>query len=316
MNVGTGGRVAGALLGSALAVLGAAPATAAASTTTEGPATISAGRLILEPTARGYQGSVPVTVTNRSGAAEYYSVRITEPVAGSFQGLRPTGACAFAGRVDDRRIVECGLPGPDLAPGERRSFAVAFEVLTAPRPYAMTAADGRVEVVPGHTGQVADGENFPTLFRSTDGSLRHPRPYVRDTEARAAIGASVGAVALARQADGTYAGRLPVTVRYAGDAPHDYLAVLATLPAGVEVTGTDPQDAPSFGGWFEVPGGQLSAGAERAFDVLFRALAGTVAGDLGTVELTLSTLSGADEVRDADPTDNVLRVTLDAVDNG
>ncbi|MGN9916680.1 hypothetical protein [Micromonospora palomenae] len=43
MDVGTGGRVAGAPLGSALAVLAAARA--AATTTTDRPATVSAGRL-------------------------------------------------------------------------------------------------------------------------------------------------------------------------------------------------------------------------------------------------------------------------------
>ncbi|MEU5788004.1 hypothetical protein ABZ754_09770 [Micromonospora purpureochromogenes] len=43
MNVGTGGRVAGALLGSAPAALAAAPAV---TTTTDRPATVSAGRLI------------------------------------------------------------------------------------------------------------------------------------------------------------------------------------------------------------------------------------------------------------------------------
>ncbi|GAB3176000.1 hypothetical protein FHX75_121817 [Micromonospora palomenae] len=44
MNVGTGKRVAGALLGSAPAVLAAAPG--AVTTTTDRPAAVSAGRLV------------------------------------------------------------------------------------------------------------------------------------------------------------------------------------------------------------------------------------------------------------------------------
>ncbi|MEV0807447.1 hypothetical protein [Micromonospora sp. NPDC050200] len=314
MNTRTGQRI-GALLGTALAVLAAAPVTAAVAST-DAPAAVSADRLVLEPTARGYQGSLSVTVTNRSSAAEYYTVRITEPVAGSFRGVQPAGVCMSGGLAGDLRVFECEVPGPDLAPGERRSFAAAFEVLTSPRPYAMTAAAGRVEVVPGHTGQVADGEKFNTWFRATDGSLRHPQPYRQDTEAKAAITATAGAVTLTRQADGTYAGRLPVTVRYAGDAPHDFLFVRATLPAGVEIAGTDPQDSPSFGGYFDVPGGRMAAGEERGFDVLFRAPAETVAGDLGTVGFTLTTWYGDGEVADTDPTDNTLQVAVGAVDNG
>ncbi|MGB2568436.1 hypothetical protein ACPFP2_08300 [Micromonospora citrea] len=306
----------GTLLGAALAVLTAVPATAASATPTAAAASIDAGRLVLTPTGRGYQGSLSVTVTNNSGAAQYYSIRITEPVAGSFRGLQPTGACVHDGRVAGRRILVCGVDGPDLKPGERRRLAVTFEVLTAPRPYPMSAAGGRVEVLPGDTGQVADADDFRTLFRGTDGSLRHPRPYVQDNEARASITTSVGEVRLTRQPDGRFAGRLPVTVWYAGDAPHDSLSVRADLPAGVEVTGTEPQDSPSFGGFFDVPGGRLSSGEERTFDVLFRAPAETAPGELGPVSLLLSTWYGSDEVADADPTDNAVTVAISAADNG
>ncbi|WCN80952.1 hypothetical protein [Micromonospora sp. LH3U1] len=313
MNTRTGRR-AGVLLGSTLAVLTAMPATAALAST-HAPASVSAGRLVLEPTEGGYQGTLPVTITNRSRIAEYYSIQVLEPVAGSFDGLRPTGACVNGGRVENRRVMACGVDGPDLKPGERRTLSVTFEVRTAPRSYAMIAKGGRVEVVPGHTQQVADGANFTARFRGTDGSLRNPRPYVQDTSANASLTAGTDALTLTRQADGTYAGRLPVTVRYAGDAPHDYLAVRAALPAGVEIAGTDPQDSPSFGEFFDVPGGRMNAGEVRTFAVLFRAPTETVVGDLGAVELTLSTRYGADEVADASPADNSLQVTLSASDN-
>ncbi|MCO1598202.1 hypothetical protein M8C17_23920, partial [Micromonospora sp. RHAY321] len=310
MNTRTGQRAV-VLLGSALAVLTAMPATAALAST-HAPASVSAGRLVLEPTDGGYRGTLPVTITNRSRAAEYYSIQVTEPVAGSFDGLQPTGACFNGGLVENRRVMVCGVDGPDLEPGERRRLGVTFEVLTAHRSYAMIAGGGRVEVVPGHTQQVADGENFSARFRGTDGSLDHPRPYVQDTVARASLTSDTAALTLTRQADGTYAGRLPVTVRYAGDAPHDYLAVRAVLPAGVEIAGTDPQDSPSFGEWFDVPGGRMGVGEERTFAVLFRAPADTTAGDLGTVGLTVSTRYGADEVAEASPADNSLQVTLSA----
>ncbi|MEW1587323.1 hypothetical protein AB0283_18035, partial [Micromonospora vinacea] len=291
---------AGLLLGSALALVATLPGTAALAST-GAPAAISAGRLVLEPTGNGYRGTVAVTITNRSRAADYYGILVTEPVAGSFDGLVPDGPCIQADPVENRRVIACSVSGPDLEPGERRHLDVAFEVLTAPRPYAMTAAGGRVEVMPGRTQQVAAGRDFTTLFRATNGSLRHPRQYVQDTSANASLTAGADALTLTRQADGTYAGRLPVTVRYAGDAAHDYLAVQATLPAGVEIAGTDPQDMPSTGESFEVPGGRMAAGEERTFAVLFRTSPDTVAGDLGPVDLVLSTRYGAGEVADAAP---------------
>ncbi|MEU1589210.1 hypothetical protein [Micromonospora sp. NPDC005710] len=304
---------AGVLVGSALALLATLPGTAALAST-GAPAAISAGRLVLEPTGNGYRGTLPVTITNRSRAADYYSILVTEPVAGSFDGLAPGGPCFQADPVENRRVFECSVGGPDLEPGERRSVDIFFEVLTAPRRYAMTAADGRVEVVPGRTQQVAAGRDVTTLFRATNGSLRHPRPYVQDTSPNASLTAGADALTLTRQADGTYAGRLPVTVRYAGDAPHDHLAVQATLPAGVEIAGTDPQDSPSFGGFFEVPGGRMAEGEERTFAVLFRTSADTVAGELGAVDFVLSTSYGDGAVADATPADNNARVTLNASD--
>ncbi|MGC4838729.1 hypothetical protein ACLQ3D_29900 [Micromonospora vinacea] len=305
---------AGVLLGSTLALVATLPGTAALAST-GAPAAISAGRLVLEPTGNGYRGTLPVTITNRSRAADYYTVLVTEPVAGSFDGLVPNGACIQADPVDNLRVFACSVDGPDLEPGERRSLEVAFTVRTAPRPYAMSAAGGRVEVMPGRTQQVAAGKDFTTLFRATNGSLRHPRPYVQDPSANASLAAGADALTVTRQADGTYAGRLPVTVRYAGDAAHDYLAVQATVPAGLEIAGTDPQDSPSFGGFFEVPGGRMAAGEERTFAVLFRTSPGTVAGDLGTVDLVLSTRYGAGEVADAAPADNTVRVTVTASDD-
>ncbi|WP_433264463.1 hypothetical protein ACQPWR_29710 [Micromonospora vinacea] len=305
---------AGVLLGSALALVATLPGTAALAST-GAPAAISAGRLVLEPTGNGYRGTLPVTITNRSRAADYYSIRVTEPVAGSFDGLAPSGTCGQADPVENRRVMVCSVEGPDLEPGERRTLEVAFEVLTTPRRYAITAVGGRVEVMPGRTQQVAAGRDFTTVFRATNGSLRHPRPYVQDTSANASLTTGAGALTLARQADGTYAGRLPVTVRYAGDAPHDYLAVQATVPSRVEIAGTDPQDAPSFGGFFEVPGGRMAAGEERTFAVLFLASADIVAGDLGSVDLVLGTRYGDDEVADATPADNSVRVSLSASDD-
>ncbi|QLQ37938.1 hypothetical protein [Micromonospora robiginosa] len=317
MTTRTGRRLAGVLLGTGAAVLALAAPAAAAPITAEPAADISVGRLVLEPTARGYHGSLPVTVTNNGPAATYYSVFLTEPVAGSFRGVDPAEACGFGGLQDNRRTATCGVPGGDIEPGESRTFAVTFEVLTQTRDVAMIAKGGKISVNVGDgRNEVADRASYAARFRSTTGSLRNPVPYVQDSQARASL-TTAGAATLTRQEDGSYRGRLPVTVRWAGDAGHDQLWAEATgLPAGVQIWGTDPQDAPSFFTSFTVPGGRFMAGEQRSFDVLLYAEPGTVPGDLGTTTLQLNTQWDALTVPDATPADNSASFTVTVTDAG
>ncbi|NJP34185.1 hypothetical protein [Micromonospora thermarum] len=173
-------------------------------------------------------------------------------------------------KLPDRPIrVECDVPGGELQPGERRAFTVDFEVLTAIQPYAMKAENGRLAVEVGGR-EIAD-EPFRTRFRSSDGSLRDPKPYVRDTQPEAGI--SAGDLTLVRQPDGAFEGRLPLAVRYDSDAPHSNLCLITKgLPAGVYETSTVPSDGCAH---FCVPGGQFMEGEERTFDLVFFAAAGT-----------------------------------------
>ncbi|MFC0031035.1 hypothetical protein ACFFMM_16055 [Micromonospora chaiyaphumensis] len=315
MTTRTGRRLAAVLLGPAAALLAFAAPAAAAPAGGRPDADVSVGRLVLDPTEHGYRGSLPITVTNRGPADTYFSVTIVEPVAGSIGNLSPDSACGFQGLRDNRRVVDCMVPGPELRPGERRSFTVAFRALTTPRAVAMIATGGEVSVNVGDGNPaIGDAESFAARFRSTGGSLRNPVPYVQDTEARAGI-STAGAARLVRQEDGSYQGRLPVTVRWAGDAAHDLLFVDATtLPPGVQIWGTDPQDLPSFFTNFVVPGGRLMAGEERSFDVLLRAEPGTVPGELGGATFQLATQWDGNLVSDADPADNTASFTVTAVD--
>ncbi|MCM0675865.1 hypothetical protein NCC78_14375 [Micromonospora phytophila] len=305
MTTRTGRRLAALLLGPAAALLAFAAPAAAAPAGGGLDADVSVGRLVLDPTERGYRGSLPITVTNRGAADTYFSVTIVEPVAGSIGHLSPDSPCGFQGLQDNRRVVNCLVPGPDLKPGERRSLSVAFQALTTPQDVAMIATGGEVSVNVGDGNPaIADRESFDARFRSTSGSLRDPVPYVQDSQARASI-STAAAATLVRQEDGSYQGRLPVTVRWAGDAAHDFLFVEATtLPAGVRIWGTDPQDLPSFFTNFVVPGGRFMPGEERSFAVLLRAEPGTVPGDLGTAIFQLDTQWDGNVVADADPADN------------
>ena len=83
------------------------------------------------------------------------------------------------------------------------------------------------------------------------GSLRNPRPYVQDTKSDISVTAQDAT--LVPQEDGGYAGRLPVTVHYAGDAPHWELDADITLPDGFELNGVDPSEACGTT-WCPVPG--------------------------------------------------------------
>ncbi|GAA3758258.1 hypothetical protein [Micromonospora maritima] len=310
ITLSAGRRIVAGLAGTALALTAAAPAVAAP--TADGAAAdISVGRLVLEPTARGYQGSLPVTVTNNGPTATYFAVDVLEPVAGSFRTADPLEGCVYQPLVDNRRLTNCMVPGGDIEPGQSRSFSVSFTVLTPTRDVAMIAKGGRVAVNVGDgREEIADRAGFAARFRSTTGSLRDPVPYVQDSQARASI-STAGAVTLARQEDGAYLGRLPVTVGWAGDAGYDFLlAETVGLPAGVVIWGTDPQDLPGDLTNFVVPGGTLLAGEQQTFDVLFRAEADTVPGDLGTVTVQLSTRWADTTVPEADPADNTASFTL------
>ncbi|MEV4758335.1 hypothetical protein AB0J86_24900 [Micromonospora sp. NPDC049559] len=192
-------------------------------------------------------------------------------------------------------------------------FAVDFEVLTTPRPYPMTAGGGAITLSSG-SGNALDEASFTASFRSTSGSLRNSRPYVQDTTAAASITADPASLTLTRQADGTFAGQLSTSVRYAGDAAHDDLRIEAVgLPAGVRLSGTFPA-SPCFFSSCTVPGGRFMAGERHFVDLLFTADPTTSVGDLGTVQLTVTTHYGASAVTDADPSDNTVSVAVSAAE--
>lgn len=266
---------------------------------------VQAGRLVLEPGARGYHGSLPVVVTYHGDQPDYAGISIIEPVAGAFTGLRPEDACVITPREDGLREIGCGLPGGDLQPGERRRFVIDFDVLTAPRGYAMSAAATSVKVSLGNAGVTATATSA-TLFRSTSGSLRTPRPYVQDTKSD--ISVTVQDATLVSQDDGSYAGRVPVTVHYAGDAPHFELGADIALPDGVEFNGVDPSEACGTT-LCPVPGGRFTAGETRTFSLLVSAPATAATGPAGSGAVTV-TSSWYSTVEDVDPSDNTAAFAL------
>ncbi|WP_446217000.1 hypothetical protein [Micromonospora sp. IBHARD004] len=292
--------VAGGLGAAVALVASAGPAVASTVSATTGGATAVVGQLVLEPTARGYQGTLPITVTNHS-AQPVSHLLITEPVAGSWRGTLSNEFCMVVVPKQYVRTFDCMV---SLGAGQSRTYTARFEVLTHTRPYAMSARGGQVAVQVGHDAPVTTSATFRTLFRSTDGSRQGRRPYRQDRTTEAAI--ATGEARLVQQADGTFAGWLPVTARYDSDAANHFLDVAATLPAGVDIVDMDPPDMPVFSTGFLVPGGAFTEGEERIFRVLLTAPAGTAPGLLGTGTFAVSTYYEGGAAPEGDPSDNTV----------
>jgi hypothetical protein len=272
----------------------------------ESTLSVKAGRLVLEPGERGYRGLLPVTITYQGDDAVSVNVNVIEPVTGSFVGIQPSDACVYGPSADPadngRRDVSCGAG--ELQPGETRRVNLEFQVLTTPRDYAMKAADTPIEAsLAVLDSPVRATATSRTLFRSTTGSIAKPQPYVQDT--RSDLSVTAADATLTRQPDGSYAYRVPVTVRFAGDVPHFEAFAQFALPAGATVVGTDPEAMCGDGCY--VPGGQFMQGESRTFDVLLNA--DVAPGETATGSVTVSA-TWYSEVVDVDPSDNTAEFTL------
>ncbi|MGI5147370.1 hypothetical protein ACQEVC_13495 [Plantactinospora sp. CA-294935] len=314
MNVNRTRRLTAGVLGAATAVAILAMTPAAQAAPRDGlipqqrDTSVTVGRLVLEPTDRGYRGSMPLTISYRGTETADLSVRIVEPVAGAFEDFDFGMPCFYGERPGElRRNIDCW---DQIQGGDHRAHTVEFEVLTETQAYAMSAIGGAITVTTTDDRPSTVTKSFETLFRSTTGSLRNPRPYMQDTRTDASV--TAGSATLVRQPDGSYLGRLPVTVRYDGDAPHDALQLESVLPDGVQLYHIEPSDVCAYP-WCTVPGGEFMQGEERSVQLVFTAPVGTTAGDLGTGSVVLHT-SYFTDVSDVDPSDNTAGFTITAVD--
>ncbi|MEV4119092.1 hypothetical protein [Micromonospora sp. NPDC049645] len=299
----TGTLLTAVLLGLTATIGSAGPAAAAPSASADAP-TFSVSRLVLEPTERGYRGSLRVTITNNGDTTDGFYFQVREPVAASFDETSQS-PCDPDGLSEGRQVRSCGLPqSNELAPGESRRATVDFQVLTTPRNYPMIAAGGLITVYSWSAGSLGTVP-FSAQFRSLDGKLTHPQTYVQDTQPDASIELA-GPVT-----DGPYnTRRVPVRARYAGDAPHRYLWVSATpLPAGSSILYTEPTDGPTFGGEAAVAGGPMMAGEERDL-VLFITRPTDPADESNPINLELSTRWLDTTIPDVDPSDNTVTFSL------
>ncbi|WP_328470894.1 hypothetical protein OHA21_05740 [Actinoplanes sp. NBC_00393] len=241
--------------------------------------TFTLNRLVLQPAEYGHTGSIRIVIRNRTSEPFSGGVTITEPLPYTTTKTEGASGCMLDKTPDNRTISYCGMDYV-IEPGRSGVVTVQFRSPSKPQPFAQIApTNGSIEI-----GGVTT--EFSALFRSTTGSLRNPRPYVQDTTP--ALSVAAGDVTLTRQEDGTFAGRVPVTVRNNGDAAHRGLGAELRSPAGVDpLSNIEPSEGcfpieDGLGTICSVDGGQLAEGQERSFEWLLTAPAGTPAGPLGT----------------------------------
>lgn len=294
-------RLSLAAVAAAVAVV-AAPAGAVQAAATAYPATITNTRLILNPTDRGYAGSMQFTVTWRGTEPNFnLNVEVTEPIAASWKTIDPLAPCTINYGADNRRTLDCILDG--FTPGQSRTYTFGFTALTPAQFRPMIAGGGKLSVIDGLAGWVSKVHDFSAILRGTNGKIKNPTPYVQDT--RTDITFTTGSsVTLVRQEDGRFVGRLPMTVRWNGDAPNYEAWADMALPSGWFAAGTVPSsDMPCFTGC-TVPGGALFDGDVRTFDMLIQAPEDTARGTSGTTTATASVFWGFNQLADVSPEDN------------
>lgn len=304
--------LAGAAMVTASFAAVASPATPALASTSapQREATVSTGNIVFEPSTRGYTGSLTMSLTYQGTTADnWMEFAATEPVPGSWIGVQGSEACGWTLDTVGRRIITCGVQL--LQPGDTRSITMQFQVLTTPRAFAMKVASGSVYA--SRYGQrLSNVDSYTTRFRSTTGSLRNPQAYLPDTQSNISVSPAATAMVLAPQADGSFIGRIPVTVRWNGDAAHDYLDIGATLPSGWFVWGTEPSANLPCPDSCPIPnsaGGQpFMQGESSSFDLLIRAPAGTAAGGY-PVDASVKAVWINGPLTDVSPADNGISFT-------
>jgi hypothetical protein len=303
MRTRSAGLIVGLLAG-AVALVPAASAAAA----TAGPkpsATITVGNLILEPTSRGYVGTLSASVQWNGPDDGWLDIVIVEPVAGAWQNMNNGDGCVWnTATADGRRTDSCGLSG--LRHGEVRDIAQSFRVLTATQPFAMSAVSADIWAQQGDT-VISKVKHYSTTFRGTNGSVTKPSLYVQDLVSNASLALRSNSVTMVQQPDGYFLGHLPVTVTWNGDAAHYFVNIDAALPNGWFVWDTDPESGYPCAGGCSVPGpngGALMQGEVVSFDLIVYAPEGTAPGVYSNNTAHVGAYWVNGQLTDVSPADN------------
>jgi hypothetical protein len=225
-------------------------------------------------------------------------------VAGAWQGMNNGEGCVWNTADEGRRTSSCIVVS--LKHGEIRDITQSFRVLTATRPFAMSAVNADIWAAQGER-TVSKVKRYSTTFRGTNGSLSNPQPYVQDQVSDASLSLDSPTVAMVKQPDGTFRGRLPVIVTWNGDAAHWGVNMDAELPNGWIVWDTDPEIGYPCAGGCLVPGPNgpvLMQGETVSFGLIIYAPKGTAAGSYGPITTHIGAFWTEGELGDVSPADN------------
>jgi hypothetical protein len=295
-------RISRALaVGGAVATLtlaGAAPAAA------NRPAlSVGTGTAVLTPAAGGgYAGQLAVRVRAGDSEVAGVSVTVVQPAGLRFAGER-TGqlhTCVPAPAVSPRAL-ECYLP-VTIAAGRHHDLSVTFTSLAEPQRRSRFSEEGTVTVGSGSATAIA---RFRALLLGTGPGV-DPAPYRPATVPDVAV--TAGPAAFVADGDGTWTGRLPVTLNAATDAEHDEVGLTVTgLPAGSSVK-VDGQPIGCMYGEWACRLDAVAQGARRTSTLLVRSTEPPVAGAQLTVAVT--PMRALQPVDDGNPVDNTTTTTV------
>ncbi|GIJ73166.1 hypothetical protein [Virgisporangium ochraceum] len=290
--IAVGGAVA------ALTLAGAAPAVA-----DQPSLSVGTGTAVLTPAAGGgYAGQLAVRIRATGGDVSGVSVTIVQPAGLRFAGERngQLHTCVPAPAVAPRAL-ECYLP-VTIAAGRHHDLSITLTSLAGPQRRSRFSEEGAVTVGSGSATATA---RFRALLVGTGPGV-DPAPYRPATEPDLAV--TAGPAAFVDNGDGTWSGRLPVTLNAATDAEHDEVGLTVTgLPAGSGVKVEGQPIGCMYGEW-ACRLDAVAQGARRTSTLLVWTTEPPLTGSPLTVAVV--PVRALQPVADVNPVDNTTTTTV------
>ena len=283
----------------ALTLVGAAPAIA-----NQSALSVGTGTAVLTPAAGGgYAGQLAVRIRATGGDVAGVTVVVDQPEGLRFAGERngQLHTCVRTPNVGPRGL-ECYLP-VTIAAGGHHDLAVTFTSLAEPQRRSRFSGEGAVTVSSATTA--ASTARFRALLIGTGPGVD---PAVYRPASAPDLAVTAGPATFVDNGDGTWAGRLPVTVTAATDAEHDDIGLSVTgLPAGTGVRVEGQPIGCMYGEW-ACRLDPVAQGARRTSTLVIWSDQPPVAG----TELTIGVTAMRDlqPFADANPVDNTTTTTV------
>jgi hypothetical protein len=284
----------------ALTFVGAAPAVAS-----QPALSVGTGTAVLTPApGGGYAGQLAVRIRATGGDVAGVTVVIDQPAGLRFAGERngQLHTCIRTPNVGPRGL-ECYLPAT-IAAGGYHDLSIAFTSLAGPQRRSRFSGEGAVTASSATTA--AATARFRALLVGTGPGVD---PAVYRPASVPDLAVTAGPAAFVDNGDGTWTGRLPVTLAAATDAEHDDIGLSVTgLPAGSGVRVEGQPIGCMYGEW-ACRLDPVAQGARRTSILVIWSDQPPVAGAALTIGVTA--MRDLQPFADANPADNTTTTTVD-----